>query len=175
MSWKKHRKPIGWCIAIVLFVWLVVLGISLKVFFCGSDELVAKWGQFGDAFGSVNALFSGLALLGVIAALLLQREDIDLQLEEMRKSAKAQRDAAELQRIQARVSANAEMLRAWPEVEAAMKAEAPGGQAAFDTANQKEQKRIQDQHKEKKQAILSSLSQCLKQLEEWNRAEEQET
>jgi hypothetical protein len=38
-------------------------------------EDVATRGQFGDIFGSVNALFSGLALAGVIVALLLQRED----------------------------------------------------------------------------------------------------
>jgi hypothetical protein len=38
-------------------------------------EDVATRGQFGDIFGSVNALFSGLALAGVIVAILLQRED----------------------------------------------------------------------------------------------------
>jgi hypothetical protein len=36
---------------------------------------MATRGQFGDIFGSVNALFLGLALAGVIAAILLQRED----------------------------------------------------------------------------------------------------
>jgi hypothetical protein len=36
-------------------------------------EDVATRGQFGDIFGSVNALFSGLALAGVIVAILIQR------------------------------------------------------------------------------------------------------
>jgi hypothetical protein len=36
-------------------------------------EDVATRGQFGDIFGSVNALFSGLAVAGVIVAILIQR------------------------------------------------------------------------------------------------------
>jgi hypothetical protein len=54
-------------------------------------------GQFGDLFGVVNALFSGLAFAGLIYAILLQREDLSLQRnelemtrEELRRSANAQ-------------------------------------------------------------------------------------
>jgi len=112
MSWKKYRKPLCCVIVVVLLLWLAVLAITLGVFFCGSETMAAKWGQFGDAFGVLNALFSGLALLGVIAALLMQREDIDLQLEEMRESVTAQKAAAAMQEKQARIAALAEMLRA---------------------------------------------------------------
>lgn len=35
-------------------------------------EKLYKYGQFGDIFGSLNVLFSGLAFSGVIAALILQ-------------------------------------------------------------------------------------------------------
>lgn len=41
-------------------------------------------GVVGDTFGSVNALFSGLALAGVILALVLQRRDVSYQIQEMR-------------------------------------------------------------------------------------------
>jgi hypothetical protein len=58
---------------------------------------LGKLGQAGDLFGSVNALFSGLAFAGVIVAILLQREELTLQREELTltreeltKSAKAQ-------------------------------------------------------------------------------------
>lgn len=36
-------------------------------------------GQFGDSFGVVNALFSGLAFAGVIFAILLQKKELELQ------------------------------------------------------------------------------------------------
>jgi hypothetical protein len=56
--------------------------------------------QIGDSFGLINALFSGLALAGVIVAILLQREELRLQrkeLEETRAELKRQADAAEKQ------------------------------------------------------------------------------
>lgn len=41
-------------------------------------------GQFGDMFGAVNALFSGLALAGVILAIVLQKNELELQREELK-------------------------------------------------------------------------------------------
>ena len=40
-------------------------------------------GTFGDMFGAVNALFSGLAFAGVIYTILLQRKELELQREEL--------------------------------------------------------------------------------------------
>lgn len=45
-------------------------------------------GQFGDVFGAVNALFSGLAFAGVVYAIVLQRRELALQREEMELSRK---------------------------------------------------------------------------------------
>ena len=39
----------------------------------------SKRGAFGDSFGVVNALFSGLAFAGVIFAILLQKKELELQ------------------------------------------------------------------------------------------------
>ena len=36
-------------------------------------------GQFDDMFGTVNALFSGLAFAGIIYTILLQREELEEQ------------------------------------------------------------------------------------------------
>lgn len=41
-----------------------------------SDTTAATRGQFGDQFGAVNALFSGLAFAGIIFTILLQRSDL---------------------------------------------------------------------------------------------------
>lgn len=74
---------------------------------------------FGGSFQFINALFSGLALAGVVYAILLQREELKLQrteLEanrrELRRSARAQelsekalRDQVEAQKLVARLNA----------------------------------------------------------------------
>jgi hypothetical protein len=65
--------------AFVIALWLGTLWFGLTFF--------PNWerrGQFGDLFGSVNALFSGLAFLGVVVAILLQRQELSLQRQELR-------------------------------------------------------------------------------------------
>lgn len=57
-------------------------------------------GTWGDMFGGINALFSGLAFVGVIYAILLQREGLILQgreLEDTREELAGQRRANEEQ------------------------------------------------------------------------------
>lgn len=53
-------------------------------------------GTFGDMFGAVNALFSGLAFVGVIFAILLQSNELKLQ----RKELKFTRDELKGQKVQ---------------------------------------------------------------------------
>ena len=62
----------------ILVLW-VVTPIILSIVF---DTAEAK-GLFGDSFGALNSLFSGLAFAGVIIAILLQRNELKLQREEL--------------------------------------------------------------------------------------------
>ncbi|MEB3120418.1 MAG: hypothetical protein VKL41_04250, partial [Snowella sp.] len=43
-------------------------------------------GQFGDMFGAVNAFFSGLALVGIVYNIILQRKELRLQRQELDRS-----------------------------------------------------------------------------------------
>jgi hypothetical protein len=54
-------------------------------------------GTFGDMFGAVNALFSGLAFVGVIYAILLQRQELALQRIELELTRKELARSAEAQ------------------------------------------------------------------------------
>lgn len=73
----------------VVAIWLVAaVSISLALPDWGSR------GQFGDLFGSVNALFSGLAFAGLYSALRLQHDQLALQ----RKELSLQREELKLQR-----------------------------------------------------------------------------
>lgn len=82
---KEHKEDeikklikIGWLSALgVLGVWSLTF---LLLFIPGSD----RQGQFGDMFGAVNALFSGLAFAGLIITLILQRKELALQRDELK-------------------------------------------------------------------------------------------
>ena len=70
--------------------WLINRNID-----CATDR-----GTFGDMFGAVNALFSGLAFAGLIVTLLYQKEELKLQREELaqtREELKGQREEFEEQ------------------------------------------------------------------------------
>lgn len=66
-------------------------------------------GTFGDMFGAVNSLFSGLAFLGVVYAIILQKTELSLQRKELeltrnelKKSAEAQERSEKALSIQAK-------------------------------------------------------------------------
>ena len=65
----------------VILIWAVSWwGIS-QCFQCHEER-----GTFGDMFGAVNALFSGLAFAGLIITLLYQKEELKLQREELKQT-----------------------------------------------------------------------------------------
>lgn len=87
------KKIIG---SLVLFV--VIFSVGIWVVFPD----MASRGQFGDMFGVVNAIFSGLAFLGVIYAVILQQKELQLQRkelsltrEELKRTAEAQEKSEE--------------------------------------------------------------------------------
>lgn len=86
-SWLK--KNIVWVMfggVIILFL----LNFSM-IFFVSSEN---TRGTFGDQFGAVNALFSGLAFTGLIYTIILQRRDLEIQ----RHDLKLQREEIALNR-----------------------------------------------------------------------------
>lgn len=70
-------------VTLVVVVWL--FGVAPLIYYAPPD----KAGEFGDMFGAVNALFSGLAFAGVVYAIFLQRIDLALQRQELAKASGA--------------------------------------------------------------------------------------
>jgi len=58
--------------------WLAYAALVAIIF-----QDLERSGQFGDMFGGINALFSGLALTGVVIAIFYQRSEIKLQRKEL--------------------------------------------------------------------------------------------
>ena len=95
---KENNSKIGLLtkmIVLVLAIW--ILSTILIIF--GLDNWSDR-GTFGDLFGAVNALFSGLAFAGLIYTIVLQKKDLELQRSEialnraeLKKTAKAQQNS----------------------------------------------------------------------------------
>lgn len=77
----------------LLAVWFVVGALLPDMVAVDGEE-----GAFGDRFGAVSALFTGLAFAGLIVQLGMQREELRLQREELRQTRKAVESSASEQR-----------------------------------------------------------------------------
>jgi CRISPR/Cas system CMR-associated protein Cmr5 small subunit len=87
--------------------WGIIIGVIICLIWFISAIVVYKirpdWGkrgQFGDMFGGINSLFSGLAFAGLIYTIILQRKELTLQRKELiltrnelMRSAKAQEES----------------------------------------------------------------------------------
>ena len=75
----------------IVVLWFTSWGL-INTFIIETDR-----GAFGDMFGAVNALFSGLALAGVVIAIFMQREELSLQREELKLTREEMKRQAEAQ------------------------------------------------------------------------------
>jgi len=91
--WEKHSASI---IAVSALCFVVIVWLFTRYSLVNDSQR----GTFGDMFGGANALFSGLAFVGLIYAILLQRQELSLQRQELkatRKELKGQREEQEKQ------------------------------------------------------------------------------
>lgn len=171
---KTHRtKVIGVAVAISV-AWLLVLGVTLFVFFRTCESTVAKWGQFGDAFGIVNALFTGFGLLGAILAIVLQGEQVKQQQKELeaqradlaesnrlqKDSAQIQQESARLLGLQVRVMALSEMLRAWDIKRQQLDAKDPARHSDFKTTSMEEHKKAVELLEAERDSLIGQIAEC---------------
>ena len=89
-----------WAWLLLLMFFVIVLWILAIIVLSRCFPDIVERGQFGDSFGMINALFSGLAFAGVIYAIILQKKELELQREELketRKEIKGQKEQLEAQ------------------------------------------------------------------------------
>jgi hypothetical protein len=80
MKIEKNEKIF---IGMIVLIIVVLVGAYYLIPYLAKDGLPASLGLFGDQFGAVNALFSGLAFAGLIYTILLQKEELKAQREEL--------------------------------------------------------------------------------------------
>jgi len=78
-------------VAVTLMVGLVVAGVLAAALAARveSPEVWSRWASVGDAFGVLNGVLSGMAVVGLVVALWVQFRELSLQRSELR----LQRDA----------------------------------------------------------------------------------
>ena len=97
---SDNRGDWSWLVPAVLIVVVILVMIGAGLYIPEVYNKPNSAGEFGDMFGGVNALFSGLAFVGVIYAILLQRRELQLQREELeytRFELKGQKEQLEAQ------------------------------------------------------------------------------
>jgi hypothetical protein len=85
-----------WIIPVIIVV--LLWSVNLIVYILSSDHDI---GKFGDVFGAVNSLFSGLAFVGIIISIRMQSSELQLQNKQLSlqsKELKLQRKELKLQR-----------------------------------------------------------------------------
>jgi hypothetical protein len=72
-------------LSVVVVAIIVVSNALIDVWmFGGGEKSIEEAGQFGDRFGAANALFSGLAFIGLALAIALQRQELYTARDELR-------------------------------------------------------------------------------------------
>jgi hypothetical protein len=102
---QKEANPfkLASLIMLIIIIWLCTLIGGYASF-----DNWAERGQFGDLFGSINALFSGLALAGIIYTIYLQKAELANQV-------KVQKDALKVAISQVEVEAQKSYIEFWKE------------------------------------------------------------
>ena len=80
----------------VLVAWICTI-FAIPAFFKGPNTV----NEFGDMFGAVNALFSGLALAALIATLWLQQQELAKQSDMQAEQARILKETARLHALSA--------------------------------------------------------------------------
>lgn len=166
---NSHDLTLGIIIvAIVFVIWFIS---AIIVYYIRPDWLTR--GQFGDMFGGINSLFSGLAFAGLIYTIMLQRNELALQRKELiltrnelMRSAKAQEESEKALTAQLKsmvIAANINGLTTiidyykgiaakTIEAKGRIEAERKMGEAINDIANYMDEinKELQNQRKKKK-------------------------
>jgi hypothetical protein len=74
---KEASVSVGvWLIIIIAFAVVTCVWVRWMLIIPTAADSFQDRGTYGDWFGAINALFSGLAFAGLIATLLLQREEL---------------------------------------------------------------------------------------------------
>jgi len=78
---------------VVVAIWFIFGAMVFRLFGWEGQ------GSFGDTFGVLNVLFSGLAMVGLIVAIIMQKEELALQRKELQLTREELTRSVEVQKV----------------------------------------------------------------------------
>jgi hypothetical protein len=81
---KLNTKTMVMPFAIIIGTFLIYLGVLLISIWPVNEISLGQSGLFGDTFGALTSLFSGLAFAGLLVTIWQQKEDLSLTRKEIR-------------------------------------------------------------------------------------------
>ncbi len=104
---------------LILYITIILIPVATLfgyiLFVTSTTNWKTNLGTFGDSFGVVNTLFTGLTFSGLIINLLQQREEIKIQKEDLLESRKQFSRSADAQEKTARLTAFSGLLKEYNE------------------------------------------------------------
>jgi hypothetical protein len=97
------EKKINYTLIVSISIVLLLIVLWVAFFYWNLETKLEHRAQIGDSFGSLNALFSALALAGVVITIILQSRELGLQrdeLKETRKEFQIQNETLKIQRFE---------------------------------------------------------------------------
>lgn len=120
IAWLKQHPFVRNAGIAVGAIWLVCFAVATwRALASPSESGMATFGQFGDTFGSINALFTGLALVGLGYTVLQQQKQLQQQESDSQENHRALEREKREQFLTARLNAWTALLHA-QEVKAQM-------------------------------------------------------
>jgi len=112
MENNSYKKKDIWLYIIAGISLFFIIGFWLLNLFILKEKELTDRGAFGDMFGFANSLFSGLAFIGIIITILLQRKELSLQRQELKYTREELKRAANAQeKSEAALNRQAENLK----------------------------------------------------------------
>jgi len=108
MVFSKIR--VGIIIGLVFFIIFSYAVLLVALSWPIENWSVGSAGMFGDSFGVINSLFSGLAFAAIVITILLQREELKIQHQELKLQHKELVRSSAAQETSARLIAATELL-----------------------------------------------------------------
>src|SRR4051812_3359194 len=99
-------------VIVVVILWFFALALTTVVLWHKGEKTIADYGQVGDTFGALNALFTGLALAGLVYTAVLQRQEIRAQEQDSQENKRALQRESRSQYLAARLNATVALLQA---------------------------------------------------------------
>ncbi|HXF40658.1 MAG TPA: hypothetical protein VN687_13155 [Blastocatellia bacterium] len=100
MNEQNRGEPATTNKRLIVLLFLVVLVFWLASWYWITHSSLSGWqdrSSFGEMFGAINSLFSGLAFAGVIYTIYLQTQELALQREELIQTRRELKRSAEAQ------------------------------------------------------------------------------